>query len=48
MRRRRRGDGDVEEIVILLRGLGLLLMSMDERLQRMVILLGGSDDEADS
>jgi hypothetical protein len=45
---RERDSGEPEEIRSALRGIGLLLMSIDARLAAVVILLGGDDEEADA
>ena len=47
MRGKRKSE-ELSEILILLRGLGTLLMSIDARLEEAVILLGGGDDDADA
>jgi hypothetical protein len=45
---RRSGQPELREILKVLEGLGLLLMSIDEHLERAVILLEGGDEEADA
>jgi hypothetical protein len=46
--RRRRKESEMREVVLLLQGLGLLLMSIDWHLEKLVILLGEDDEESDA
>ena len=41
----RRGSADLGELLAALQGIGLLLMSIDARLENVVSLLGGEDEE---
>ena len=46
--RRRRKERELREVVLVLQGLGVLVMSIDAHLEEVVILLGGGDEEADA
>ncbi len=45
---RRRNRVELREVLALLDGLGLLLMSIDSNVRDIVILLRGDDEEADA
>lgn len=46
--RRGRDSGELGEILGVLQGIGLVLMSIDKRLAEVVILLRDDDEEADT
>ena len=46
--RRGRKESELREVVSLLQGLGVLLMSIDAHLERVVILLEDDDGDSDA